>query len=78
VTPGNYPKENILHTEHGESLKQEFEAFSQVPKPGTPTYTSCVVFPEFQKSDARAVLHQSVSRNITINFCHSIKYFLIF
>jgi len=21
VTPGNYPKENILHTEHGESLK---------------------------------------------------------
>ena len=20
-TPGNYPKENILHTEHGESLK---------------------------------------------------------
>jgi len=38
-----------------------FEAFSQVPKPGTPTNTSCVVFPEFQKSDARAVLHQSVS-----------------
>ena len=22
-TPGNYPKENILHIEHGESLKQE-------------------------------------------------------
>jgi len=21
ATPGNYPKENILHTEHGESLK---------------------------------------------------------
>jgi len=21
VTPGNYPKENILHTGHGESLK---------------------------------------------------------
>jgi len=21
VTPGNYPEENILHTEHGESLK---------------------------------------------------------
>jgi len=21
VTPGNYPKENILHTEHGKSLK---------------------------------------------------------
>jgi len=21
VTPGNYPKENVLHTEHGESLK---------------------------------------------------------
>jgi len=21
VTPGNYPKEDILHTEHGESLK---------------------------------------------------------
>ena len=21
VTPGSYPKENILHTEHGESLK---------------------------------------------------------
>jgi len=21
MTPGNYPKENILHTEHGESLK---------------------------------------------------------
>jgi len=21
VTPGNYPKENILHIEHGESLK---------------------------------------------------------
>ena len=23
VTPGNYPKENILHTEHGESLKSK-------------------------------------------------------
>jgi len=45
-----------------------FEAFSQVPKPGTPTYTSCVFFPEFQKNDAKAALHQSVSRNITINF----------
>jgi len=21
VTPGNYPKENVLHTGHGESLK---------------------------------------------------------
>ena len=23
-TPGNYPKENILHIEHGESLKYKF------------------------------------------------------
>ena len=28
VTPGNYPKENILHTEHGESLKSRISAFA--------------------------------------------------
>jgi len=55
-----------------------FEAFSQVPKPGTPTNTSCVVFPEFQKSDAKAVLHQSVSWNITINFLSQYTVFYIF
>jgi len=27
VTPGNYPKENILHTEHGESLKSRMYVF---------------------------------------------------
>jgi len=26
--PGNYPKENILHIEHGESLKSRIDNFS--------------------------------------------------
>jgi len=30
VTPGNYPKENILHTEHGESLKPRIQSFLTV------------------------------------------------
>jgi len=27
VTPGNYPKENILHTGHGESLKSRITSY---------------------------------------------------
>jgi len=27
-TPGNYPKENIQHTEHGESLKSRIAYFA--------------------------------------------------
>ena len=27
VTPGNYPKENILHTGQGESLKSSFNMY---------------------------------------------------
>ena len=34
VTPGNYPKENILHTEQGESLKSR--TFFIIDKPNTP------------------------------------------
>jgi len=26
-TPGNYPEENVQHTEHGESLKSRIDAF---------------------------------------------------
>ena len=26
-TPGNYPKENILHIEHGESLKSRVDGY---------------------------------------------------
>jgi hypothetical protein len=28
-TPGNYPEENIQHTEHGESLKSGIELFAE-------------------------------------------------
>jgi len=27
-TPGNYPKENIQHTEHGESFKSSLQNFT--------------------------------------------------
>jgi len=32
VTPGNYPKENILHTGHGESLKSRMGLLSLLGK----------------------------------------------
>jgi len=39
VTPGNYPKENILHTEHGESLK------SRIPLHAYMAFTGTLPFP---------------------------------
>ena len=38
-TPGNYPKENILHKEHGESLKSR--KLSTLPDDGDHTETCC-------------------------------------
>ena len=32
-TPGKYPKENILHKEHGESLKLRNRVFIQKSRP---------------------------------------------
>ena len=38
--PGNYPKENIQHTEHGESLKSRLQNFTA----RTALTTSCSLF----------------------------------
>jgi hypothetical protein len=40
-TPGNYPEENIQHTEHGESLKSRKQEAGSSESSGTylPNYT---------------------------------------
>jgi len=40
-TPGNYPKENILHIEHGESLKSRM--LRNLILFMIPTYTFCLL-----------------------------------
>ena len=59
-TPGNYPKENILHIEHGENLKSRNRL--KCCDLGNPRSRRCGVGPPTTISTTLGALHAAVSR----------------
>jgi len=50
-TPGNYPKENVIYSEHGESLKSRIHSYISCQN-----YISCCSYKKI-KSDESSAFH---------------------